>query len=164
MILTWNFKAYEPGYYDYIHASVPCQFYSLANRGKRNLDTADAIAKRTLEVLDYLNPRFWSLENPHSSLIWKGVYRDLIPKHTLDYCKYALWGYRKRTVIATNMFVFEYHKQFQSCTKMYLESTDRRHQAVPIQPVVPFTRLFLDLVSSYHEILEIQVITKQLNI
>ena len=56
---------FEPGYFDIIFASPPCTEYSRAKtRGHRDLRTADSLVKVTIEIVKYLNPRHWIIENP----------------------------------------------------------------------------------------------------
>ena len=118
-ILTWDYKQYAPGTFDYVHASCPCTAFSLARTGAaRDFAKGDEIARHTLAIIAYLQPTWWSLENPQSSLIWKREFKDIHPKHVLDYCMYAPeWGYRKRTIVATNI-PFEPKKCRKDCPNM----------------------------------------------
>ena len=102
-ILEWDYTVFSPGEFHYVHASPPCEIFSIAHsHGKRDFIKGDAIAKRTLEIIDYLKPRFYSIENPYKSLIWQREFKDL-GCTTVDYCCYSLWGFRKRTKLATNI-------------------------------------------------------------
>ena len=60
------------GYCDVIWASPECTQYSIARakaRIPRNLEYADSLVQRALEIIRYHNPRAWFLENPASGLL-----------------------------------------------------------------------------------------------
>jgi hypothetical protein len=104
-ILKWDHTLldFRP---DFIWASVPCEQYSIARttaKTPRNLELADALVNKTLEIIKYfknINPDLiWFIENPDSSLLWKRF--DFYQHVRLDYCQYGAY-YRKRTRIATN--------------------------------------------------------------
>jgi hypothetical protein len=105
-ILTWDYRtAYPPGFFDAVHASPPCGEYSRAKTtGVRNLELADAILQRTLDILVYFNALVWTLENPltamtrhRPAMLGMDVY--LRP---VCYCQYGL-PYKKATAIWTNL-------------------------------------------------------------
>ena len=102
-ILDWDFEKYEPGHFDVIWASPPCTEFSIAKTvGKRDLEKADAIVRRTLAIITYLRPNlYWFIENPATGLLKTRPYMQGLPSVTLDYCKYDM-PYRKRTQIWTN--------------------------------------------------------------
>jgi hypothetical protein len=59
------------------------------------------LVDRMREILDYLQPAFYWIENP-----WLSRMRDYIvdlPFVCVDYCRYCDWGYRKRTRLWTNI-------------------------------------------------------------
>ena len=72
-VLEWDkWLDMKPGEYNFIWASVPCQHYSRARtRAKlpRNLEGADRIVTRTLQIIDFLKPEGWLLENPLTGLL-----------------------------------------------------------------------------------------------
>jgi hypothetical protein len=68
-----------------------------------NLAKADAIVKRTLEIIDYFAPVRWFLENPQTGLLKKREFMMGLPFYDVDYCRFSDWGYRKRTRIWTNI-------------------------------------------------------------
>ena len=56
---------------DLVWASCPCTMYSNARKTgpEPDLATADQIAMKCLEIIAYLRPRRWFVENPASSLL-----------------------------------------------------------------------------------------------
>ena len=66
-ILDFNYTIFPPGSFDLVHASPPCTLYSIASC-KPNLDEANPISNKTLEIIQYLSPTWYCIENPHSSL------------------------------------------------------------------------------------------------
>lgn len=63
----------------------------------RNLDLANRIVARTLEIIAYLQPDRWWMENPDTGLLKRqALVRDLAYVR-VDYCRFSAWGYRKRT-------------------------------------------------------------------
>ena len=56
-ILQWDYRSLKPGEFDVIFAAVPCTEYSMALTTRpRNLPLADAVVRRTLEVISFLRP------------------------------------------------------------------------------------------------------------
>ena len=103
-IMYWNYQAaFEPGHFDAIWSSPPCTEYSIAKSiGVRKIDEANKIVERTLEIINYFNPKFWFLENPQTGkLKEQRMMRDL-SYVDVDYCKYGM-PYRKRTRIWNNL-------------------------------------------------------------
>jgi site-specific DNA-cytosine methylase len=106
-ILHWDYKAYPPQYFDAIWASPPCQEYSCLNHSHPektpNLQWADSVVKRTLEIIEYFKPDRFFIENPQSGLLKDREFMDGIPFYDFDYCSFSDWGYRKRTRIWTSV-------------------------------------------------------------
>ena len=64
-ILNWDFKTYEPKHFDVIWASPPCTEFSKAmTRRPRNINSANQIVLKTLDIIEYLNPTYFIIENP----------------------------------------------------------------------------------------------------
>ena len=97
-ILAWDYMhAYEPGYFDCVWASCTCDTFSKANysnigrygvsRDSLELNIQNVglpILRRTEEIVDYLQPRLWFIENPQT-----GRMKDFItnrPFYDVDYC------------------------------------------------------------------------------
>ena len=67
-ILEWDYKIYPVNYFDIIWASPPCTEYSKAkSRGVRDIEGANKIVKKVLEIINYFKPFHWFIENPQTS-------------------------------------------------------------------------------------------------
>ena len=105
-ILKWDYKKYPTDYFNAIWASPPCTEYSklkYISGAIRNLELADSIVKRTLEILEYFNTDKWFIENPQTGLLKDREFMAGLPYTDIDYCMYSNWGYKKRTRIWTNV-------------------------------------------------------------
>ena len=103
-ILNWDYTIYEPKHFDVIWASPPCTEYSRALTTRtRKIDEANQIVLKTLEIIEYLNPTYFVLENPQTSLLKEQTFMYGIPYKDIDYCKYGM-PYRKRTRLWNNVF------------------------------------------------------------
>ena len=100
----------EHGDPDVIWMSPPCQQYSCCRtsaKTPRDLEGADALVRRALEIASWFPRIPWFMENPHSGLLkTREVVRSL-QMNVVDYCQYAvgtdfLGRSRKRTAIWTN--------------------------------------------------------------
>ena len=104
-ILEWDHLVFPPDYFSYIHASCPCEQYSCARTtgGPRNLDLADSLVKRTIEILNYFSSARWTVENPATSLMWQRPVAQPLLEHIAktSYCRYG-YPYRKNTWFANN--------------------------------------------------------------
>ena len=103
-ILEWNYTVFPPDHFDYIHASCPCENYSLCRStgSERDLEQADSLVKKTIEILSYFKT-LWTIENPASSLLWKRpVAQALEQIAKTSYCRYG-YPYRKHTWFANNI-------------------------------------------------------------
>jgi hypothetical protein len=101
-VLTWDYKQYAPGHFQAVHASPPCQQYSIAKTtGTRRLEEADALVRRALEIIAYFAPAAWTMENPWTGYLRKREVVAGLPYVRLDYCRFGM-PYRKPTAIFTN--------------------------------------------------------------
>ena len=69
----------------------------------RKIDEANQIVLKTLEIIEYLNPTYFVLENPQTGLLKEQTFMYGIPYKDIDYCKYGM-PYRKRTRLWNNVF------------------------------------------------------------
>ena len=103
-ILDWDYTIYPVGHFDVIWASPPCTEYSRAkSRGIRDIEKANSIVMKTLDVIEYLNPTYYIIENPQTGLLKSQGFMYGIPYQDIDYCKYGM-PYRKRTRLWCNLF------------------------------------------------------------
>lgn len=78
--------------FDWVHASPPCQRFSLArgNRVKDPPTEADLdILRACLRIRDELQPTFWSVENVRGAVSW---FRPILGEPTLRHGAFFLWG------------------------------------------------------------------------
>ena len=106
-IMDWDYKAYDKGEFACIHASPPCTQYSIARttaKTPRNLELADALVQRTLEIIEYLSPMVFFIENPFTGLLkTRPIMETMQPfMRRVTYCMYGM-PYRKETVFWTNL-------------------------------------------------------------
>ena len=103
-ILAWNYRAYKKGDFDAVWASPVCTMYSRARataKTPRDLEWADSLAQRTLEIILHLEPKVWGFENPATGLLKDRELVAGIPWKDVSYCQYG-YPYRKYTRIWTN--------------------------------------------------------------
>ena len=101
-IMDFDYKQYPPNHFDIIWASPPCTEYSKAkSRGVRDIEGANKIVKRTLEIINYFDCKYWYLENPQTGKLKEQEFMKSLPYVDCDYCMYGK-PYRKRTRIWTN--------------------------------------------------------------
>ena len=104
-ITTWDYKAmFELGHFDAIWASPDCTQYSKARaRAKtpQDFETADNFVQACHDIIEYLKPRIWLIENPDAGYLKTRTVVEGLPYVRIDYCMYGA-PYRKRTRIWTN--------------------------------------------------------------
>ena len=94
---------WPPGYFDYIHASPPCCEYSIAHTGStRDMEAGDMLAIYALQLIELLQPRWFTLENPQSGQLKSRPFMQGLPYADVAYCMYG-FPYRKRTRIWNNV-------------------------------------------------------------
>ena len=57
--------------------------------GERDIEKANSIVLKTLEIIEYLNPKHFIIENPQTGLLKKQWFMHGIPYQDIDYCKYG---------------------------------------------------------------------------
>ena len=100
-MLTWEYwRDFPVGYFDVIACSPPCTEFSQAmTRRARELDYADSLVQKGLEIIHYFQPKTWFLENPRTGLLPRRPYMKGFPYVDVDYCCFSNVGYRKPTRI-----------------------------------------------------------------
>ncbi len=89
-ILEWDYTIFPPGYFHTVVCAPPCTDFSKAKTTQpRNLELADSLVLRALEVIQYLTSQFWWLENPRHGLLRTRPYMQGLPFVDADYCQYT---------------------------------------------------------------------------
>jgi hypothetical protein len=102
-ILTWDYTVFNPGDFDVVWMSPPCTEYSQAKTvGERDIEGSNRLVERTLEILHYLNPPVWFIENPQTGKLKDQPFMQGLPYYDVSYCRYG-FEYRKQTRIWTNI-------------------------------------------------------------
>jgi len=117
-VLEWNFReAFPTGHFDVIWSSPPCTTFSIlqySNIGRKMSDgrikthqiiednienIGIPLLRKTEEIIQYFNPRFWFMENPQTGRMKQYT---IFPNFTdVSYCSYG-FPYRKKTRIWSN--------------------------------------------------------------
>lgn len=112
-VLKWEaWRDIAPGTYDFIWASPPCTHYSRARttaKTPRNFELADGIVARTLEIIRFLQPKAWLMENPQTGLLKTREVVEGLPWRDITYCCYGegeRWNYKKQTRLWGNLDTF----------------------------------------------------------
>jgi site-specific DNA-cytosine methylase len=136
-ILEWDYTMYPVGHFDLIWASPPCDTFSnlrkswigrkiKAHNGlvcTKELLIKDIeeiglpILRKTEEIIDYFQPKYYFMENPQTGRMKEYVNR---PFYDVDYCMYSDFGYQKRTRIWTNLEKFEPKKCNGNCGNIFM--------------------------------------------
>ena len=102
-VLEWDYRTFEPGHFDFVWASPVCTEFSRAmTRRPRRLEEGDRLVLRTIEIIGYLRPRWWAIENARSGLLKTRSYMEGLPFDDVTYCQYG-YRYRKATRIWNNL-------------------------------------------------------------
>ena len=66
-IMSWDYKRFDRKSFDVIWASPLCTEYSRCKtRAPRDIEGANEIVERALDILEYFEPRYWMIENPQT--------------------------------------------------------------------------------------------------
>ena len=102
-ILEWDYKQFDRNHFDFIWSSPPCAEYSVAKtRGIRNIEYANSIVLKAIEIIKYFNPKYFVIENPQTGLLKNQEFMNEFDFKDVDYCKYG-FNYRKRTRLWNNI-------------------------------------------------------------
>ena len=99
----WDYRTYPPGHFDLIWASPICTEFSRAlTRRPRRLEDGDRLVLKTIEIIGYLRPRWWAVENPRTGLLKSRPYMRALPYDDVSYCMHG-FRYQKTTRIWNNL-------------------------------------------------------------
>ena len=106
-IMNWNYTFYESGYFAVTWSSPPCTEYSCAKTvGVRDIDKANDVVLRTIEIIEFLNPIYYVIEHLQTGKLTDQRMMAGFPYVDFDYCKYGM-PYRRRARLWNNVFEFE---------------------------------------------------------
>ena len=134
---SWDPSVFPVGHFAAIHASPPCTEYSAARttaKRPRDLEGSDALVQKTMQIMEYLKPLVWIIENPWTGLLRKRPFMiPLEPRmRVISYCRYGL-PYRKHTSIWTNLGKFWEHRPKCCAANPCDKIVDGRHPATAQQ-------------------------------
>jgi len=114
-IMEFDYKQFPVGHFDIIWASPECKIFSnlqythIGKKWKDKEELYEAQKKdskfinKTIEIIDYLKPKYYFIENPRYSKIWDFIENENFKKDfvIVDYCAFG-YNYKKPTKILTN--------------------------------------------------------------
>jgi len=114
-IMQFDYKRFDIGYFDIIWASPECKVFSQLQytfigrnwNDKSELYEAQKnnsiFINKTIEIIEYLKPKYYFIENPRYSKIWDFIENENFKKDfvIVDYCAFG-YNYKKPTKILTN--------------------------------------------------------------
>ena len=115
-IMKWDYKEYPIGYFDIIFAGPECKIFSNLQytwigrkwTDKKHLEEEQKknsiYINKTIEIIEYFNPKYYFIENPLYSAIWNYVENENYLKDFIivDYCAFG-FSYKKPTKFLTNL-------------------------------------------------------------
>jgi C-5 cytosine-specific DNA methylase len=117
-------------HFDVIWASPPCTEYSCAKTvGTRDIEGANKVVDRTLQIIEYFEPKYFIIENPQTGLLKQQIIMYGLPFKDVDYCKYGL-SYRKRTRLWNNVFNWKPRPLCKADCGKIREGSKRKHVEV----------------------------------
>ena len=77
-VLDWDYRSrFKPGEFDTVTCGIPCTEFSIALTARpRNLPLGDLLARKALEIIAYLAPQHWWIENPRTGLLKTRPYME----------------------------------------------------------------------------------------
>ena len=124
-IMEFDYKQYDVGHFDIIWSSPECKIFSqlqntmigrVGGRSKK-LDPSKTMEKlnekrkenskyilKTIEIIKYLNPKYYFIENPQYSTIWNYIPQEFNIGVNVSYCMFG-YDYKKNTRILTNKVI-----------------------------------------------------------
>ena len=101
-IMDFDYKQYPKDYFAIVWGSPDCTQYSKAkSRGVRDIEGANKLVLKTIEIINYFNCHYWFIENPQTGLLKHQDFMKKFNYFDADYCMYG-FPYRKRTRFWTN--------------------------------------------------------------
>lgn len=98
---------------DFIWASPPCTHFSVTQIGRNwnydNTPKTDGavlgmkLVKKTLEIIKFINPKYWYIENPRGKLRKLDIMKGL-PRTTVWYCKYGDQAAKPTDIWSNNIY------------------------------------------------------------
>jgi hypothetical protein len=126
-ILEWDYKSlYKEGDFEVIWASPDCTSWSIASGGRHRTKAdmspktekgklGERLIHKTLEIINYLKPKIWFIENPRGLLQYFPPMMDLPHKHLVYYGNYTNDGEKyagiKPTHFWSNIFLWDNEKK-----------------------------------------------------
>ena len=119
-IFDFDYKQYD--FFDYIHASPPCKWYSGLQTVNEIMveEESDVLVKKALEIIHYFNPNYWTMENPMSRSSLALTKRPFMSEYNYTTCSYCMYDYpiRKNTIFFNN-----FNLQLNDCDKTHIHRT-----------------------------------------
>ena len=129
-IMKWDYRQFQPRHFDVIFAGVPCNAYSSLQRinktpqkRQEDIEESNKIILKTLEIIEYLKPRVWFVENPENGALKNQDFMKTLPYFVVSYCRYG-FPYRKNTRLWTNLKNFPAKRCRNDCDQ---RGDDGRH-------------------------------------
>ena len=97
-IMDCDCSSFHEKFFDFAWASPPCTEYSRAKTtAPRDIEGANNIVERALEIINFLKPDFWVIENPESGLLKHQPMMQGLPFVDVGYCRYGMPHRKKAT-------------------------------------------------------------------